>query len=170
MSFLLELNTNPRSIAHAVQLAQAAEAAGYHRYLGGPQPREGLERAMPKVPGRRLSHFVIDQGGAMIGMVTLDRRDAENRELVRPDAGEVEIGYMILPQAWGRGYTAEASSAELGWYARAVRPKQAVLCTQTANERSMRLAAKLGFTEVERHQARGAEQWLGVSSRVELPG
>jgi RimJ/RimL family protein N-acetyltransferase len=39
-----------------------------------------------------------------------------------------------------------------------------VLCTQTANDRSMRLAAKLGFTEVERFEEYGAEQWFGVRS------
>ncbi|MEU2333819.1 hypothetical protein ABZ608_09435 [Streptomyces sp. NPDC013172] len=32
----------------------------------------------------------------------------------------------------------------------------------TANAGSMRLAAKLGFTEVERFEAWGAEQWFGV--------
>ncbi|MEV0328745.1 hypothetical protein AB0H63_20195 [Micromonospora echinospora] len=41
-----------------------------------------------------------------------------------------------------------------------------MLCTQTANDRSMRLAAKLGFTEVERFEEYGAEQWLGVWSPV----
>ncbi|SEF21069.1 hypothetical protein SAMN05421837_101702 [Amycolatopsis pretoriensis] len=35
------------------------------------------------------------------------------------------------------------------------------LRTQTANAASMRLAAKLGFTEVERYEDYGAEQWLG---------
>jgi hypothetical protein len=30
----------------------------------------------------------------------------------------------------------------------------------------MRLAAKLGFTEVERYEAWGAEQWFGVCSPV----
>jgi len=39
-----------------------------------------------------------------------------------------------------------------------------VLFTQTANARSMRLAAKLGFTEVERFEAWGAEQWFGMRS------
>ncbi|WP_207400757.1 hypothetical protein [Actinomadura roseirufa] len=37
-----------------------------------------------------------------------------------------------------------------------------MLCNQTANDRAMRLAAKLGFTEVERFEERGAEQWFGV--------
>lgn len=32
MSLRLELNTNPRSVAHAVELARAAEAAGYYRF------------------------------------------------------------------------------------------------------------------------------------------
>lgn len=37
-----------------------------------------------------------------------------------------------------------------------------MLTTQSANTGSMRLAAKLGFTEVERFEAWGAEQWLGL--------
>lgn len=37
-----------------------------------------------------------------------------------------------------------------------------VLATQTANVRSLRLAAKLGFTEVERFEEWGAEQWKGT--------
>jgi hypothetical protein len=44
------------------------------------------------------------------------------------------------------------------------------LFTQTANVRSMRLAAKLGFTEVERFQAYGAEQWFGLRSPVTPSG
>jgi RimJ/RimL family protein N-acetyltransferase len=44
-----------------------------------------------------------------------------------------------------------------------------VLYTQTANDRSMRLAAKLGFTEVERFEAWGAEQWMGVRPPITPP-
>ncbi|MGW5190748.1 hypothetical protein ACWEOO_15970 [Kribbella sp. NPDC004138] len=35
---------------------------------------------------------------------------------------------------------------------------------QPRNAASMRLATKLGFTEVERYEAWGADQWLGVWS------
>ncbi|MET8251220.1 hypothetical protein [Micromonospora sp. NPDC005197] len=41
-----------------------------------------------------------------------------------------------------------------------------LLTTQSANVNSMRLAAKLGFTEVERFHAWDAEQWLGVRPPV----
>ena len=36
-----------------------------------------------------------------------------------------------------------------------------MLCTQTANDRALRLATKLGFAEVARFEEFGAEQWFG---------
>src|SRR5450631_3375269 len=139
-------------------------------YIGGARPRDELERAVPEVPRRRLGLFVVDLDGVMIGMVTLDRRDAERPGHVRPDAEQAELGYMFLPEAWGRGYAAEACAAALDWFAGALPSEPVVLCSQTANERSMRLAAKLGFTEVERFEEHGAEQWFGVWSSVTASG
>ncbi|MGW5609381.1 GNAT family N-acetyltransferase [Streptomyces sp. NPDC003753] len=135
-------------------------------YIDGPRPRDELDRMAPAVPGRRPGFFMIDVDGAMIGMITLDRRDAERPGHVRPDAEEPELGYMFLPEAWGRGYAAEACVAALDWFADAFPGEPVVLCTQTANGRSMRLAAKLGFTEGERFEEYGAEQWFGVWSSV----
>ncbi|MEU1199754.1 GNAT family N-acetyltransferase [Streptomyces sp. NPDC005813] len=133
-------------------------------YIGGARSRDELERAVPEVPGRRPGLFVVDLGGAMTGMITLDRRDAERPGHVRPDGGEAELGYMFLPQAWGYGYAAEACAAALDWFGGAFPGEPVVLCTQTANDRAMRLAAKLDFTEVERFEEYGAEQWFGVRS------
>jgi RimJ/RimL family protein N-acetyltransferase len=116
--------------------------------LGGPRSRDELEREMP-----------VDLGGAMIGQVQLKRA-------ADLGAGRAELGYLFLPQAWGFGYAAEACAAALGWLEDALPGELVVLKTQTANSRSMRLAAKLGFTEVERYQAWGAEQWFGVRSPV----
>jgi RimJ/RimL family protein N-acetyltransferase len=135
-------------------------------YVGGPQSRDELERAFPEVPGRRTGFFVVDLDGAMIGMITFDRRDAESPACVRPDVGEVELGYLFLPEAWGYGYAAEACAAALDWFADALPGEPVVLCTQTANDRSMRVAAKLGFTEVELFDEYGSEQWIGVWSSV----
>jgi RimJ/RimL family protein N-acetyltransferase len=131
-------------------------------YIGGSRPREELERAMPEVPERRTGLLVVDLDGVMIGIVTLDRRDAQWP--VRPAAWKVELGYLFLPKAWGRGYAAEACAAALDWFAGALPSEPVVLTTQTANDRSMRLAAKLGFIETERFQQYGAEQWFGVWS------
>jgi RimJ/RimL family protein N-acetyltransferase len=142
-----------------VELFSSAEVGAH---IGGAQPREHLERAMPEVPGRRTGLFVVELDGAMIGMTTLDRRDPERQGRVLPDGGEAELGYLFLPRAWGRGYAAEACAAALGWFADATPGEPVVLTTQVANGRAMRLAAKLGFTEVERFEEYGAEQWFGV--------
>jgi len=123
---------------------------------------------MPKVPERRPGLFVIDLGGAMIGIVRLGRREGGRPGHVRPDAGEVELSYLFLPDAWGRGYASEACSAALDWVTNSLPCEPVVLCTQTANNRSMRLASKLGFTEVERFIEFGAEQWFGVLNDLQL--
>ncbi|TCO47684.1 RimJ/RimL family protein N-acetyltransferase [Kribbella antiqua] len=129
-----------------------------HTYLGGPRPRDELEREMPRVPGQWPGSFVVDLDGAMIGQVLLRRATEHGRPAA---AGKADLGYLFLPRAWGFGYAAEACAAALDWFDRVLPGEPVVLHTQTANVGSMRLAAKLGFTEVERFHAWDAEQWLG---------
>ena len=137
-----------------------------HTYLGGPRPRDELEREVPEVPGQWPGCFVVDLDGAMIGQILL-RGATEHHH---PAAvGKVDLGYLFLPRAWGFGYAAEACAAALDWFDGVLPGEPVVLTTQTANVASMRLAAKLGFTEVERFQAWDAEQWLGMRSPVTPP-
>jgi RimJ/RimL family protein N-acetyltransferase/aminoglycoside phosphotransferase (APT) family kinase protein len=124
-------------------------------YLGGPRPPDEIERELPAAPERPPGLFVVDLDGAMIGQVILKRATGHG-------AGEAELGYLFLPQAWGFGYAAEACAAALAWLDNTLPGQPAVLKTQTANARSMRLAAKLGFTEIGRYEAWGAEQWFGL--------
>ncbi|MFJ1766967.1 GNAT family N-acetyltransferase [Amycolatopsis sp. NPDC088138] len=123
-------------------------------YIGGPQSREELERTVAETPGRRFGLFVVERDGSAIGVITLDRP-----EDVR------QLGYLFLPTAWGHGYATEACAAVLDWFATACPGEPMTVVTQTANKASMRLLEKLGFTEVERFEAYGAEQWSGRWSR-----
>ena len=149
-----------RDRAAVIELLASPEVG---TYLGGPRPRDELEREMPGAPERRPGHFIADLGGAMIGQIILRRATGHGPPAA---AGKAELGYLFLPEAWGVGYAAEACAAALGWFANELPGEPVVLFTQTANVRSMRLAAKLGFTEVERFEAYGAEQWFGVWSPV----
>jgi RimJ/RimL family protein N-acetyltransferase len=156
-----------RDRAAVIELNASSEVG---TYLGGPRPRAELERTVPEVPGRRPGYFVVELDGAVIGTIELDPHAPElpagNR---RREAGGTELGYLFLPQAWGRGYATEACAAALDWFTGALPGEPVVLYTQTANARSMRLAEKLGFTELERFEAYGAEQWFGVWSSVTPP-
>ncbi|TCC12016.1 GNAT family N-acetyltransferase [Kribbella soli] len=129
-------------------------------YLGGPRPRDEVERETPEVPERWPGSFVVELDGTMIGQILL-RRATKHRPAA---VGKADLGYLFLPQAWGFGYAAEACAAALDWFDGVLPGEPVVLATQTANVGSMRLAAKLGFTEVERFEAWGAEQWLGMRS------
>ncbi|MFB7656589.1 MULTISPECIES: GNAT family N-acetyltransferase [unclassified Streptomyces] len=146
-----------------VELLASAEV---HTYLGGPRPRDELERELPAVPERWPGSFVVDLDGAMIGQILL-RRASEGH---RPAAsGKADLGYLFLPRAWGHGYARESCAAALDWFDAALPGEPVVLATQTANVGSMRLAARLGFTEVERFRAWDAEQWLGLRSPAAPP-
>ncbi|MFD8477854.1 GNAT family N-acetyltransferase [Kitasatospora sp. NPDC059673] len=148
-----------RDRAAVIDLFTSPEA---REYLGGPRPRAEVEQAMPETPTRRPGVFVAELDGTMIGLVTLDRRDTDRPGHVRPEGLEPELSYLFLPHAWGHGYATEACTAALGWFDGALPGEPVVLCTQTANERAMRLATKLGFAEVERFEEFSAEQWFGV--------
>ncbi|MFE3504994.1 GNAT family N-acetyltransferase [Kitasatospora sp. NPDC059160] len=136
-----------------------------HTYLGGARPRAQVERELPGAPEDRPGTFVAELDGAMVGLVLLRRATGHRRPAA---TGRLDLGYLFLPRAWGRGYAAEACAAALAWLAGALPGEAVVLTTQSANTASMRLAAKLGFTEVERFQAWDAEQWLGI--RPPTPG
>jgi RimJ/RimL family protein N-acetyltransferase len=149
-----------RDRAARIELLASPEV---HTYLGGPRPRDELERETPGAPERRPGLFAVDLDGAMIGQVILRRAAGHGPPAA---AGRAELGYLFLPQAWGFGYAAEACAAALGWLDDTLPGEPVVLFTQTANARSMRLAAKLGFTEVERYEAWDAEQWFGMRPPV----
>jgi RimJ/RimL family protein N-acetyltransferase len=152
-----------RDRAVFIELSASPEVS---TYLGGPRPRDELEREVAEAPGGRPGSFVVDLGGAMIGAVMLDRGTGH----IPSAAGAVELGYLFLPQAWGYGYAAEACTAVLGWFTGAFPGEPVVLVTQTASVRSMRLAARLGFTEIERFEDYGAEQWAGRWTPATPPG
>lgn len=93
----------------------------------------------------------------MIGAVTFDR-----------ERGELEVSYQFLPEFWGQGLGTEAVSAALGWAWGNTDDTSIIAVTQTANKRSIRLLASLGFVPDHEFEEFGAQQsQLRLSRPVE---
>ncbi|MDX6280514.1 MAG: hypothetical protein QOH03_1585 [Kribbellaceae bacterium] len=145
-----------------VALLSSVEA---YRYLGGAMPPEQAAEVVRAPYGTRHGSFVIreNESGEFVGAVNLKRRD---QDWPGSMGGALDMGYLLLPEYWGKGYAQEAVGAVLRWLPTVVPDKQVVAVTQSANEASLRLLKKLGFVEVERFEEFGAGQ---VLCAAELP-
>lgn len=130
-----------------------------NRHLGGGRDRDELEAELPEVPADRPAQFVMEHQGRFVGWMGFSRREADRPG--RSVDADLELSYVMPAHAWGHGYATEAGVAILGWADERF-GEPVVLCTQTANVRSLSLAHRLGFTELERFEEFGAEQWFGV--------
>lgn len=66
------------------------------------------------------------------------------------DDGEVEIGWMLLPPFWGQGYASELASAVKRHAFETLRMPRLVAFVRPDNDRSSRVALKIGMRLVER--------------------
>jgi RimJ/RimL family protein N-acetyltransferase len=140
------------------------------RFLRGAQSRKVVELTAPEVPGAYPGVFAVELRGTFVGAVVVERRDRDRLGHFLDRGNELEVSYTFLPAFWGRGWASEAVGAVLARAWDQLPDEPVLLCTQLANERSLALAMRLGFREVERFSEHGAEQWLGVRRYDGLDG
>ena len=132
-----------------------------NHHLGGGRDRATLEAELPEVPADRPAQFVLEHDGRFVGWMGLGRRDPSRPGGAALEGPFLELSYVMPVAAWGHGYAAEAGAAILAWSDERI-GEPVVVCTQAANDRSLALAARLGFTELARFEEFDAEQWFGV--------
>jgi RimJ/RimL family protein N-acetyltransferase len=132
-----------------------------NRHLGGGRDRAVLDAELGVVPADRPAQFVMEREGRFMGWMGLSRREPERPGGTALAGPFLELSYVMPVVAWGHGYAAEAGAAVLDWASERF-DEPVVVCTQAANTRSLALAARLGFTELERFGEFDAEQWFGV--------
>src|SRR5262245_19407839 len=139
-------------------------------YLGGPRVREAVEQrldviGMANVTAAPGTFIIADKAtDELIGTLELKRRDADLPGHVTQHGEELELGYLLRRDAWGAGLAFEAATAALRAAADELPDQPVILLTHTANERSLRLAVRLGFQPVSTFELFDAEQTLGVAS------
>jgi len=122
--------------------AQASE------HVGGPSSREDTWRRM--LTGSALWALTG------IGMWVIARRDDDRaighggffdflRTCEPSIAGEIEMGWILAPEAHGQGLAREACEAMLSWFDQNFGRKPIWALISPGNDPSMRLAERLGF-------------------------
>jgi RimJ/RimL family protein N-acetyltransferase len=140
-------------------------------YLGGPRTREEVEQRLAAVGGpagasATPGRFVIADKATdhLIGTMELKRRAANLPGHVTEAGEELEIGYVLCRDAWGSGLAFEAATALLRAAAAELPDQPVLLVTQTANARSLKFAARLGFRPVRTFECYDADQTLCQAS------
>lgn len=117
------------------------------QYLGGPVdlPVGFSARAIAEQWGAWC--IALADTDAAVGSCTFGR-----------DRGSLELSYSLVPAAWGNGFAEEACKAILNWVWADTNEPTVIAVTQTANQKSMALLSRLGFTDEDRFEEYGAEQ------------
>lgn len=119
------------------------------RWLGGVRPRGAMEAAVrerfiPWQETRGFTFWVVERkaDGELLGFCGLKIADDKGS----PVEGELEIGWRLREDAWGRGYAKEAATASLDHAFGPVGAGQVVALTIQGNEPSWGLMERLGMS------------------------
>jgi RimJ/RimL family protein N-acetyltransferase len=118
------------------------------RWLGGvqaPELFEASEERQRRLEAERGHCFWIverREDDALLGFCGLKIADAPNSTV----AGELEIGWRLREDAWGRGYAKEGALASLAFAFDRLQASRVVAITVTGNSASWGLMERLGMT------------------------
>jgi RimJ/RimL family protein N-acetyltransferase len=132
---------------------------------------EHLERWLARWDANGMGPFVVvlPADGRILGRVgplVWDTRTWQNSTLA--DAGDhaqVELGWAIGREHWGKGYATEAARAVRTWTYDERGVERLISLIDPANKRSERVAAKLGAKPVETVQVPSGTARLWVHPR-----
>ncbi|MHA7126043.1 GNAT family N-acetyltransferase [Janibacter indicus] len=134
--------------------------AEVQRWIGDGQPMTDVAEAHASIPRRRLPFpepmgiWAIDLDGRMVGTILLKpipvsgsplAADPRTMDLAHAlDSPDVEIGWHLHPDVWGRGIATEAATRVLD---HASGLPRVVAVTHPDNEPSQRVARRLGMRD-----------------------
>ena len=114
------------------------------RFTRVPEPappgfaRDWLDRYLAgRADGSRIGFAVEDDAGAFLGLALAPSIDAE--------AGEVELGYIVAPDARGRGVATALLRELTRWALDELRAQRIVLLIDAENAGSLRVAERCGY-------------------------
>ena len=130
------------------------------RWLGGVMAEDAVadmvrDRLMRWQEERGFTFWVVErkEDEAFLGFCGLKVADGEGSSV----ADDIEIGWRLREDAWGRGYAKEAATASLDFAFGTLDAPRVVALTMMQNEASWRLMERLGMTrraDLDYHEPR----------------
>jgi RimJ/RimL family protein N-acetyltransferase len=141
----------PSDLAPAVAMFQESQ---FYQYLAGhPLPEEEVWTKLLRHMGVwyicGYGFWAVEEKatGQYIGAVGF----GEWQRAITPSLkGFPEVGWVLAPHTHGRGYALEAAQAALAWGDAHLPVARTVCLIDVANVPSQRLAAKVGYQEIDR--------------------
>lgn len=164
------IRLEPLAASHLEGLAALGHDVDVQRYTYVPSPWvDGFERTWLKryeqghEDGTRAGFAIVDEAdGAFLGLIAFVRIDREGRE--------AEAGYIVAPQARGRGIAVRALRMLTDWALQELELERVELRISAGNFASERVAERCGFVRegVLRsvHFKQGLRSDLAVYSRL----
>ncbi|HEV2595808.1 MAG TPA: GNAT family N-acetyltransferase [Sphingomicrobium sp.] len=121
-------------------------------WLGGLQTQEEWSAAFNRLKGYERDHgftfWIVERrsDGEILGFCGLKRANAPGADSI---AGEVEIGWRLREDAWGKGYAKEAAMASLDLAFSSFGAERVVAVTANGNVASQGLMKRLGMRRRE---------------------
>ncbi len=140
--------------------------AAVMEHLGGAMPHSEVQsevRWLRKQQARDGHTFWLlerKRDAALLGFCGVIRV----RERQTPLAGKLEIGWRLRADVWGQSYALEAAQAVIKWAGRNLDAEPIYARIHKDNERSRKLAKRLGMTRIKKLEAlrEQAEQELHI--------
>lgn len=132
-------------------LAQVTNNEAVMRWLGGVRPAEefdaieGRQRKLQEERGHCFWIVERKEDCAMLGFCGLKIADAPGSSV----PGELEIGWRLREDAWGRGYAKEAATASLDFAFGTLGAARVIAVTVAGNKASWGLMQRLGMQRRE---------------------
>jgi RimJ/RimL family protein N-acetyltransferase len=136
--------------------------------LGGPRGAEQVRRVLEEADRHWREHgygrWVLRRDGIAVGTVKLARCQLLGRN-------EVELGYALVPAAWGQGYATEAGAGALGFARDVAGLGEVIAYALASNAPSIAVMERLGFLREAPLDLPEGPHWLYRKTLAELtPG
>jgi RimJ/RimL family protein N-acetyltransferase len=113
------------------------------RTLGGVRDRDQVQGALAQAVTHWARHgsgrWLLRRDSEPVGTVKLAHCTVAGQQ-------EVELGYALVPEAWGQGYATDAGAGALAFAGQNARLTSVVAFALASNEGSFAVMRRLGFT------------------------